>query len=274
MKIDDLIVGGKYTNEDICKAFLCSPQGGMKRSKRTNTLVLISNHIKSIIYDDRWLNNKFYYTGMGSIGNQTLKGNQNITLYESNTNGVDVHLFEVFVNKVNTYMGRVQLADKPFQEKQDDANGYIRKVWVFPLQLIDEAKPVRMDELDRVFQDEYKESQQLNTEELEDRIDKISKQPGSRDATTRVFQRSPYIKDYTLRRANGRCELCSQKAPFNKPNGEPYLEVHHIIHLADGGEDTIENAVALCPNCHRMMHSLNRKSDIDILILANKARRT
>ena len=122
MKIDDLIVGSKYTNNDICKAFLCSPQGGMKRSKRTNTLVLISNHIKSIIYDDRWLNNKFYYTGMGSLGNQTLKGNQNITLYESNTNGVDVHLFEVFVNKVNTYMGRVQLADKPFQEKQDDAN--------------------------------------------------------------------------------------------------------------------------------------------------------
>ena len=76
MKIDDLIVGSKYTNNDICKAFLCSPQGGMKRSKRTNTLVLISNHIKSIIYDDRWLNNKFYYTGMGSLGNQTLKGNQ------------------------------------------------------------------------------------------------------------------------------------------------------------------------------------------------------
>ena len=41
---------------------------------------------------------------------------------------------------------------------------------------------------------------------------------------------------------------------------------------ADGGEDTIENAVALCPNCHRMMHSLRRKSDIDLLILANKAR--
>ena len=140
--------------------------------------------------------------------------------------------------------------------------------------LIDEGKPVRMDELDKVFQDEFRESQNLSIKELEDRIDKTIKQPGSRDSTTRVFQRSPFIKDYTLRRANGICELCSQKAPFNKPNGEPYLEVHHIIHLADGGEDTIENAVALCPNCHRMMHSLNRKSDIDILILANKARRT
>ena len=131
-----------------------------------------------------------------------------------------------------------------------------------------------MDELDRVFQDEFRESQQLSIEELEDRINKTVKQPGSRDSTTRVFQRSPHIKDYTLRRANGICELCNQKAPFNKPNGKPYLEVHHIKHLADGGEDKIENAVALCPNCHRMMHSLNRKSDIDILILANKARKT
>ena len=40
-----------------------------------------------------------------------------------------------------------------------------------------------------------------------------------------------------------------------------------------GGGDMTENAVALCPNCHRMMHSLNRKSDIDILILANKKKK-
>jgi predicted HNH restriction endonuclease len=39
------------------------------------------------------------------------------------------------------------------------------------------------------------------------------------------------------------------------------------------GEDALENTVGLCPNCHRMMHSLKRKSDIDMLILANKASR-
>jgi hypothetical protein len=40
--------------------------------------------------------------------------------------------------------------------------------------------------------------------------------------------------------------------------------------LVDGGEDAIENAVALRPNYHRMMHFLKKKSDIDMLILANK----
>ena len=40
-------------------------------------------------------------------------------------------------------------------------------------------------------------------------------------------------------------------------DGTHYLEVHHIDQLAKGGADTVENAVALCPNCHRKMHSLN-----------------
>ncbi|MGE8574311.1 MAG: HNH endonuclease signature motif containing protein [Burkholderia contaminans] len=27
-----------------------------------------------------------------------------------------------------------------------------------------------------------------------------------------------------------------------------------MVQLADGGEDTTENAVAVCPNCHRRAH--------------------
>ncbi|MCD9544043.1 hypothetical protein GLP24_04155 [Photobacterium carnosum] len=44
-------------------------------------------------------------------------------------------------------------------------------------------------------------------------------------------------------------------APFTKKsNGEPYLEVHHIKPLSQGGEDSLENVKAICPNCHREMH--------------------
>jgi 5-methylcytosine-specific restriction protein A len=42
---------------------------------------------------------------------------------------------------------------------------------------------------------------------------------------------------------------------------KPFLEEHHIEWLSKGGEDTIDNAVALCPNCHRKMHILNLKED-------------
>ena len=65
-----------------------------------------------------------------------------------------------------------------------------------------------------------------------------------------------------FRRPNGISQLCEEPAPFKDKNGEPYLESHHIVWLSKGGDDTIENSTALCPNCHRKMHSLNLKRDI------------
>lgn len=51
------------------------------------------------------------------------------------------------------------------------------------------------------------------------------------------------------------CGICNQPAPFiRRSNNTPYLEIHHKVLLADGGEDTIENAFAVCPNCHRKVH--------------------
>jgi 5-methylcytosine-specific restriction protein A len=63
--------------------------------------------------------------------------------------------------------------------------------------------------------------------------------------------------------AKEKCDLCSKNAPFKKKKtNEPYLECHHVKLLVRGREDIIDNAVALCPNCHRKMHSLSLKSDI------------
>lgn|GEM_PF-5832903 len=72
---------------------------------------------------------------------------------------------------------------------------------------------------------------------------------------TTVFRRNPAVIIETLRRAAGVCERCGKKAPFERrKDGSPYLEVHHKVTLASGGEDTTENAIALCPNCHRQEH--------------------
>ncbi|MEE7094460.1 HNH endonuclease, partial [Escherichia coli O10] len=40
----------------------------------------------------------------------------------------------------------------------------------------------------------------------------------------------------------------------HQEDGTPFLEVHHIEWLSKGGEDSVENAIALCPNCHRQAH--------------------
>ena len=79
------------------------------------------------------------------------------------------------------------------------------------------------------------------------------------------YIRNKYVSEYAKRRAGGICQLCEQPAPFIDRNGEPYLETHHIVWLGDGGSDTVDNVVALCPNCHRRMHSLNLQEDIEIL---------
>lgn len=69
------------------------------------------------------------------------------------------------------------------------------------------------------------------------------------------FKRNPDVVAEVLFRANGICEECNCKAPFNrKSDGTPYLEVHHKISLSDKGEDTVENCIAVCPNCHRKLH--------------------
>lgn len=68
-------------------------------------------------------------------------------------------------------------------------------------------------------------------------------------------QRNPFVREYVLRQAKGRCQHCGKTAPFNhKVTKMPFLEVHHLIPLAEGGDDTVENARALCPNCHREAH--------------------
>ena len=45
--------------------------------------------------NDKWYGTELHYTGMGQEGDQTLNGNQNGTLYNSRTSGIEVHLFEV-----------------------------------------------------------------------------------------------------------------------------------------------------------------------------------
>jgi hypothetical protein len=79
--------------------------------------------------------------------------------------------------------------------------------------------------------------------------------PGRTPAFTYVYDRNPDVIAEVLDRAGGTCESCGRDAPFiRRSDGTPYLEVHHQTPLASGGADTIANAVALCPNCHRKAH--------------------
>ena len=89
-------------NADIVELFQCGNMGGMRRSHKTNTLVIISDYTKGL-YHDKWEGDVLHYTGMGKNGDQRIDTNQNKTLNESARNGVAVFLFEVF----NTFIFEV-----------------------------------------------------------------------------------------------------------------------------------------------------------------------
>lgn len=50
----ELSIGQELKNSDIVEIFKCGNMGGMRRSKKTNTLVLISDYTKGI-YHDKWI---------------------------------------------------------------------------------------------------------------------------------------------------------------------------------------------------------------------------
>lgn len=102
---------------------------------------------------------------------------------------------------------------------------------------------------------QVEESLAMSQGKRSERLAKAQKNPQKIATTVFVFVRNPDVVAEALIRADGSCEHCRTKAPFlRKSNGRPYLEVHHRIPLAEGGLDTVENAVALCPNCHREAH--------------------
>ena len=68
------------------------------------------------------------------------------------------------------------------------------------------------------------------------------------------ISRDPKVKAWVLKNSGNSCEVCKKDAPFFSNDGTPFLEVHHLRRLADGGTDTITNVVAVCPNCHRELH--------------------
>lgn len=87
------------------------------------------------------------------------------------------------------------------------------------------------------------------------RLKLADKKPEQIQVVVTVFKRNPDVVAEVLFQADGRCQCCGKPAPFNRTkDGSPYLEVHHRKRLADGGEDSVENAIALCPNCHRQQH--------------------
>lgn len=111
------------------------------------------------------------------------------------------------------------------------------------------------DALGRELNEEVARSRALSPHDRAQRLLSAPRLPQRVPVKTTAYRRNPDVIATVLERAKRFCELCHEPAPFSRrSDGEPYLEVHHRIPLAQQGEDTVANAIALCPNCHRESH--------------------
>ncbi|MFM7468179.1 MAG: HNH endonuclease [Vampirovibrionales bacterium] len=95
--------------------------------------------------------------------------------------------------------------------------------------------------------------QQEVVRRLEDLI-KNSDDPHKKEHWVEVYARDTDLVKQAKEHFKYKCFIPECGNTFIKPDGTPYIEVHHIIPLHQGGEDKLENLSLLCAHHHRMVH--------------------
>ncbi len=180
----------------------------------------------------------------------------------------DIHQLCQFQNPIHIdeFRSFIKIMRGTFTVLKDDQ--WNRLKWVANLKNPGVFKDVLSPEikaLEQEFAEKVKKEESKDLRKLEKEAKKKANIPEAHTVQTKVYQRDPTIAAYVKRRANGRCQLCGQIAPFNDVYGDPYLECHHIDWISVGGIDAADNCVALCPNCHRKMHIVSDPCDVERL---------
>ena len=144
-------------------------------------------------------------------------------------------------------MGVTQAANRGILLRQEH--------WLQQLASLPNGDLIDIYDLNQQFANQIQKSQRDSVEARQRRLRSASKRPQRVAKMVKFFQRNPDVVAEVLFRAKGVCGNCRNRAPFSRrSDGSPYLEVHHKTPLAEDGDDTVANAIALCPNCHRHSH--------------------
>lgn len=100
----------------------------------------------------------------------------------------------------------------------------------------------------------------LNKEEL---LKKITQQENDKSEKITIngktYKRYNYLMEHIKKYRDYKCQFCS--TTILKANGSYYIEACHIKAKADGGSDTLDNILILCPNCHKLFDYDKRDSE-------------
>jgi 5-methylcytosine-specific restriction protein A len=200
--------------------------------------------------DEGWRpDGTFEYTGEGQRGPmRMIRGNRAIRDHAED--GKDLHLFVETARKRDRtveYVGPMTSLGYRLSQAPDD-DGVLRETIVFrlaPLEAVvagaeseDATRDLMNDDL---------------AELMRKALEKATAGEPPEVLLRKGYRRAAAVQRLARRRAAGTCEGCNAPAPFATAHG-PFLEVHHLTRVADGGPDHPDHVVAICPNCHRRVH--------------------
>ena len=254
-----LSIGDVLTFRVLQEKFECGNAGGILPSNKNKAIVIVSNHIKGI-YSDRWEGDILHYTGAGQEGDQKLVGN-NKALLESESKGYKIYFFEVLKRNEYIYRGIVKVVGQPYQEEQPDKNGNMRKVWMFPVQLIKDVEKTEV-EADRKLLEALENMTESDfiQPEYEYILTPQEKTPPVVRDHIKIRPRNPAISVAALSYAKFLCEIDDEHPSFiRRKNNQNYVEPHHLVPMkySDDFEVSLDvgaNIVSLCSNCHNQIH--------------------
>jgi 5-methylcytosine-specific restriction protein A len=249
------VVGQVYNRRrDIHGHFAGQERGGISTPTSLPLIFAFTSEAGTAYgYEDTFKpDGTFWYTGEGQVGDmRMIRGNAAIAHHAHD--GKKVLLYESTPSDQVRFLGEVEYLGH-HTEQRPDRNADQRDAIIFHLGFL---PPVFLNAAEQPRK-AYATTGRLSTKLSLAELRAIALESVSADATVEqkranLARRAEAIKRYAILRANGACEACNQAAPFRAKSG-PFLEVHHVFRLADGGPDHPANVVALCPNCHRRSH--------------------
>lgn len=248
-----LVIGKTYFRKSLIEVYGGQLRAGIWTPREFKAVFIFSGDSgKPYGYSDGWTETGvFRYTGEGQIGNMVFTGG-NKAIRDHRQEGKDILLFEdLGKGKGVRYAGMFECASSEIIDALDKEQ-HLRKAIVFNLVPVTSAAPSQDEQPSASGPQPIEELRAIAyTAAAEANLPTHQ----SSDAKQTWYKRSEAVKNYVLARASGICEACEQPAPFQKRNGSPYLEPHHTKRLSDEGLDHPAWVGAICPNCHRRIHS-------------------